>query len=69
VITSFDTDGVSLIDSGFKKNVKMTNAGMITEFEFTRQSEMNGAKNEFTFSIKTDIPITVDDVLQFTFPP
>lgn len=31
-ITSYDTDGVSVIDQGFNKNVIMTQPGKITEF-------------------------------------
>jgi len=36
VITTFDVDGVSLIDSGFRMNTAMTNAGTISEFKVSR---------------------------------
>ena len=67
-ITSYDVDGVSEIDIGFNKNVAMEISGTITEFSLLRQSEINGEKNDYTFTIKNDIPLQVGDVLKFVFP-
>jgi hypothetical protein len=67
-IKTYDTDGVSIIDEGFNKNVVMNIAGVITEFILERQSTVNGFVNDYTFTVKTDIPLISGDVLKFTFP-
>jgi hypothetical protein len=68
-ITSYDTDGVAKIDEGFKKNVQMTNAGTITQFDVSRESEMNGIVNTYTFTVRNDVPLLPNDVLKFFVPP
>ena len=50
-------DGVSKIDTGFNMNTQMTIAGTISEFSLQRSNETNGARTDFTFIVKTDIPI------------
>lgn len=68
-ITSYDTDGVSLIDVGFKKNVATSIAGNIDSFSVVRTNVTNGAINKYTFTLTTTIPIFDGDVLKFRFPP
>ena len=46
----------------------MNIAGVITEFILERQSTVNGFVNDYTFTVKTDIPLISGDVLKFTFP-
>lgn len=47
----------------------MTIAGEITEFSVARQNTMNGVKNDYIFTVKTDIPIHTGDILVFYYPP
>ena len=68
-ITTYDTDGVSLIDVGYNKNVATTIAGDITWAPIGRDSTVNGATNVFTFEMTTSIPMQAGDVLKFSFPP
>ena len=67
-ITTFDTDGVALIDVGYNQNVATTIASDITAFSLTRTNTTNGAVNTYTFTLETNAPILVGDVLTFTFP-
>ena len=67
-ITTFDTDGVSLIDIGFKKNVATSIAGNIDSFTVERTNTTNGAINRYRFTLTTTIPMVSGDVLKFSFP-
>ena len=67
-ITTYDTDGVALIDVGYNQNVATTIASDITAFSLTRTNTTNGAVNTYTFTLETNAPILVGDVLTFTFP-
>jgi hypothetical protein len=67
-ITTIDTDGVSLIDIGFKKNVATSIAGNIDSFTVERTNTTNGAINRYRFTLTTTIPMVKGDVLKFSFP-
>lgn len=67
-ITTFDRDGVSIIDVGFNKNVATTKAGDITFTVTERGSTKNGDVVTYTILLKSSIPILVGDVLKFTVP-
>ena len=49
-------------------NTQMTIAGTISEFSILRANETNGARTDFNFTVKTDIPIKKDDYLLFIIP-
>jgi hypothetical protein len=67
-ITTFDTDGVSLIDNGYNKNIATSIAGTITLKPIVRESTTNGDVNTYTFELTTTVPMENNDVLKFSFP-
>lgn len=68
IITSYDTDGASLIDIGYNQNVATSIAGNITTFTVTSSSQVNGVVNTYNFGLTTTIPMTAGDVLKFSYP-
>lgn len=48
-VTTYDTDGVSLIDTGYQENLVMTKSGKITAFNVERESFLNGYINNYKF--------------------
>ena len=49
IITSYDTDGASLIDVGYNQNVATSIAGNITTFTMNSTSPVNGVINTYNF--------------------
>lgn len=68
LIETFDTDGVSKIDIGFYQSVQMAQAGTITDFIVTRESEVNGVVNTYTIVVESSVPFAPYDSLKFTLP-
>jgi len=47
----------------------MTDNPDITSFSLTTSSSINGAKNDYTFYVKTKVQMESGDKILFTFPP
>ena len=47
----------------------MTELAKIDNFSLTPESDVNGAVNEYTFTVGTKVAIVDGDVFRFTFPP
>jgi hypothetical protein len=67
-VTTYDTDGLSTIDTGFNVNTAMTVAGAITKFQVGNLNQTNGAITTYTFHLDSIVPMMSGDLLFFTFP-
>lgn len=67
-ITTLDTDGESVIDTGFNRSAVMTLAGPVTSFSAVQTNFTNGDLNTYTFSVQAVIPVVPGDKVTFTFP-
>lgn len=68
IISTFDKDGISEIDSGFRIQTQMTTAAPIDSFSVQPGSVVNGEVSDYTFTISTRVTIIDGDVLTFVFP-
>jgi hypothetical protein len=68
VVTSFDTDGESKIDVGYKNKAEMTIAGPVTSFSVSQTNFTNGDINIHTFAVQALIPLVVGDKFTMTLP-
>ena len=68
MVTTYDTDGLSTIDTGFNVNTAMTIAGSITTFQVTNLNQTNGATTTYMFKLESEVVMMPGDQLFFTFP-
>lgn len=68
VVTSLDTDFESQIDSGYNQQVTMALSGQVQSLSLQQGSFVNGAVNNYTFSMQTDIPVLKGDKFSFKIP-
>ena len=68
VFVTFDSDGISEIDSGFNINTQMLDLAPITNFSVKPSNETNGGISDVTISITTQVKLEDGDVLSFTVP-
>lgn len=61
LITTFDTDGLSTIDSGFNVNTAMTVAGAITSFKVESLNKTNGATTTYLFQLESVVAMMPGD--------
>jgi hypothetical protein len=67
-IWTFDSNGISEIDSGFNIGTQMTTFWKIDNFEVQPTIEINGASSRYNFTISTKTEFVAGDVVHFTFP-
>lgn len=68
IISTFDDDGVSEIDSGFRFITNMETYAAIGDFSVLPSNDVNGEINTYTFTISTRVEIIDGDVLSFLVP-
>lgn len=68
IVTTLDTDGQSLIDTGYKGKAEMTIAGPISSFSTQQTNFTNGDVNLYTFAVQALIPVIVGDKFTMTLP-
>lgn len=68
IVTTYDTDGLAAIDTGFNVNTAMTVAGAIPKFQVGNLNQTNGATTTYTFQLDSIVPMMPGDLLFFTFP-
>lgn len=68
IISTFDSDGISEIDSGFRITTVITEMASIADFSVQPSSVVNGELNTYTFTISTRVPFIAGDILTFVVP-
>jgi len=65
LVITFDQDGISEIDRGFRVSTQMTTLWPIDNFSVEPNSAINGFVNAYNFTLSTKVPIIDGDVIQF----
>lgn len=68
LVITFDMDGISEIDRGFRVGVQMQNLWQIDNFSVEPTSAINGEINAYNFTLSTRVQLNDGDMVQFVFP-
>ena len=68
IINTKDTDGVSVIDTGYNQTASMSISADLQSFSVRAGSLVNGQLNTFTFSLQSNLTMANGDKVIFDLP-
>lgn len=68
MMTTMDIDGISHINEGYEKTIRMSVAGDMGGFKVKQTSNTNGVVNQFEISFQATIPVLDTDKFSLTLP-